>query len=208
MPKLEVVHDDDTFLVSIPGGPRLAFTRRGDRWAHRLGLAAEGRAEIAGSLESDAERDPPGSVMSPIYQEIHRHESDGETGVCLLLTGGFLDHHFSAAASFVAQGEGGILEIDVADRCRGRVESLAATYTVALDSSRLVDADSTRVVWTGGGLGEFSLVLEAVAPCSLALAEAGRRATRAQVVAAIDPASHTQRLRYRWRWARNRGATA
>lgn len=208
MPNPELVHDDDNLIVNTHGGPRLAFARLRDRWVHTIGLAADGSGELASSLESDPDRDPPGCIVSPVYQHLHRHGALDDPGVCLLLTGSFLDHHFSAAASLAVEGDEGVLEIDVADRCRGAIQSLAATYTVALDSSRLVDADPARVVWGGGVLGELTLTLEAVAPCALALAEAGRRATRAQIVAPIDPSSFTQRLRYRWRWARNRGATA
>ncbi len=203
MRKPVIIHDDDR-VVMTAGEARAAFTRRGDRWIHTIGRAAEGAIELAASVESDPDRDPAGSIVSPVYQELHRHEIEGESRLCLLLTGCFLDHHFSAAASLTSAG---VIEIDVADRCRGLVQSLAATYTVALDSSRLVDADSMRIVWAGGALGDYRLELEAEPPCTLALAEAGRRATRAQINAAIDPSSFTRRLRYRWRWASDRGGT-
>ena len=52
-------------------------------------------------MESQPERDDPTRIVSPVYQELQRHESAGDQtgGVCLLLTGQFFQHHFSAAFS-------------------------------------------------------------------------------------------------------------
>ena len=93
-----------------------------------------------------------------------------------------------------------MLEFDVADRCRASVENLAATYVVAVGSSELADCDPHRIVWTGGKLGRASLELIAPAPTALALAEAGRQATRVQAVALVEPATFTHRLSYRFCW--------
>jgi len=185
------------------GDLSVIFDRTGDRWTHRLELGRPALHAAARALESDAERDAPGRVMSPVYQEIHRHHLAGGAGLCCLLTGLMFQHHFSAVVTLLADAaQPGIalLEFDVADRCRARVETLAATYLVAFDSSELADADPHRIVWTGGTLGQAQLELIAPPPAALALAEAGRQATRVQAVALVEPATFTHRLFYRWRW--------
>jgi hypothetical protein len=100
-----------------------------------------------------------------------------------------------------------VLDVDVADRCRAHVVTLAATYNVRLDSGALIDASPHAITWDAFGPDERRLELVAVAPSTLALAEAGRNATRVQVLAAIDSGSFTHRLRYRWRWTSNSGLT-
>ena len=80
-----------------------------------------------------------------------------------------------------------MLDVDVADRCRAPVESLAATYTVRLDSSAL---DRRRPAGDHLGqrrAGRGPARARGRAPSTLALAEAGRHATRVQVLAAIQP---------------------
>jgi hypothetical protein len=117
-------------------------------------------------------------------------------------------HHFSASVSLYRDQEAErfvVLEIDVADRCRAPVSALAATYLVRLGSSELADASQHAITWSGfapeAAPGPRRLELRCDPPGSLALAEAGRNATRVQAVAAIDPAVFTHRLRYRWRWS-------
>ena len=100
-----------------------------------------------------------------------------------------------------------MLDADVADRCRTPVVSLAATYTVRLDSGALKDASPQAITWDAFGSNESRLELVAVAPSTLALAEAGRNAMRVQILAAIEPGSFTHRLRYRWRWTSNSALT-
>ena len=59
-----------------------------------------------------------------------------------LLTGSCFNHHFSAVFSLYRDRETPeciVLDVDIADRCRGPVEKLAATYVV-----------SGRTVCTGG----------------------------------------------------------
>ena len=103
--------------------------------------------------------------------------------------------------------DGLMLDVDVADRCRSPVENLAATYTVRLDSGKLADAGPEAITWDNVGAGVGRLEIEAVAPSTLVLAEAGRSATRVQVLAAIQPGSFTHRLHYRWRWTSSSGLT-
>jgi len=126
-----------------------------------------------------------------------------------LLTGLSFSHHFSAAMTLSRDPRhpsGIVLEFDVADRCRSPVESLAATYLVGLDSDALEAADRGRIAWCVGppNLGRLELV--AGPQAALALAEAGRTATRVQIVAAIQPGTFTHRLRYCWRWTSTDGS--
>jgi hypothetical protein len=189
---------------------RLAFARTGPLWTHSLILAGEDGLEIARAVEPDPERDDPGRVVSPVYQDLQRHQSAHGSGLCLLLTGTLSKHHFSAAISLGHDPDrpGGIvLDVDVADRCRSPVENLAATYTVRLDSGKLARAGPDAITWDHVGAVLGRLEIEAVAPSTLVLAEAGRSAMRVQVLAAIQPGSFTHRLHYRWRWTSSSGLT-
>jgi hypothetical protein len=201
-PVLSWEESDDRAVMSGPG-LRLAFARLGDSWTHRLELPGANDREIACAVESDLERDSPARIVSPVYQEIHRHERALAPGLCLLLTGRLFQHHFSAAVSLRIDPDrpgGLVLDIDVADRCRTLVESVAATYLVRLDQSALVDAGPHLITWHVEEQCPARIELIADPPCTLALAEAGRRGSRVQVLAAIQPATFTYRLRYRWRW--------
>jgi hypothetical protein len=175
------------------GGLRLTFRHADERWDHAFALG-EGFGGAASSVEGgDATR-----VISPAYQEIQRHASD--QGVVFLLTGQAGPHHYSAVVKARCDGGAFVVEFDVADRCRAPVEVLAATYLVRLGSSDLVEAGPDRVVWGGPELGHGRLEFAGGEAESIALAEAGRCATRVQSLARIVPSTHTQRLYYRWRW--------
>ncbi len=205
---------DDRFVMGGPGG-QVTFIRIGDRWTHHLAFrpapeAGAAAAALISTVEVEPGRDDPTRVVSPVYQELARHEFVGDhiQGVCVLLTGHLHRHHFSASVSLYRDQESAgsvVLEIDVADRCRAPVLALAATYLVRLGSSELADAGQHSITWTGFAPepepGPTRLELRCDPPGSLALAEAGRNATRVQVLAAIDPALFTHRLRYRWRWS-------
>ena len=191
-------------------GMRVAFARDGEAWTHALSLAAAPGLEIIRAVESDPDRDHPSRVVSPVYQELQRHQGAIGSIVCLLATGTLYQHHFSAAISLKSDPDrpGGLtLDFDVADRCRSPVESLAATYTVWLDSGALARAGPEGIGWDINGGKAGRLELEAVAPSSLVMAEAGRAATRVQILAASGPGGFTRRLHYRWRWASNSGLT-
>jgi hypothetical protein len=191
-------------------GLRVAFSRAGALWTHSVFLPGEDALEIARAVDFDPQRDDGGRIVSPVYQEVQRHESSGARALCLLLTGNLFKHHFSAVVSLATdpdRPEGLLLDIDVADRCRTPVDHLAATYTVKLDSGALGDAGPNAITWENVGKGRGRLELVAVAPTTLVLAEAGRNATRVQVLARIEPGSFTHRLRYRWRWTSNSGVT-
>jgi hypothetical protein len=109
-------------------------------------------------------------------------------------------HHFSAVATVRTEGPTTVLEFDVANRCRASIDVLAATYLVQLDSGALGDGGPQRILWTGAALGGGRLEFIADAGGSVALAEAGRTGTRVQALARLDRTTHTQRLRYSWRW--------
>lgn len=191
-------------------GIRAAFTRAGPLWAHALLVPRTGSLALVQTVDSDPEHGDPSRVVSPVYQEMRGHECAADAGLCLLLTGTFFQHHFSAAVTLGIDPErpdSPVLDVDVADRCRTQVAALAATYTVRLDSGALTDASQQAITWDAFGPDKGRLELVAVAPSTLALAEAGRNATRVQVLAAIDPGSFTHRLRYRWRWTSNSDLT-
>lgn len=201
---------DDRVVIHGPDA-QLTFLRLGDRWIHHVsfGLREQtdaGLGELISTEESDPRQGDPTRVVSPVYQELHRHSFAGDDGrgVCLLLTGLLFHHHFSAVVTVTIdpdQDGAVVVDFDVADRCRAEVSSLAATYLVRLGSGSLRDADSKSVVWTGGRLGEGVLSLRSEPGTSLALAEAGRQSMRAQALAHLAPGSFTHRLHYQWRWA-------
>lgn len=201
------VRDD---LVRLEGRDLgLTFRRIGDRWLDAIlgpGPATElAQAQIVpdGSLH-------PARVANPVYQEWQSHGPTEGPSICLLLTGLSFDHHFSAAVTLASDPpdrSSRLIDFDVADRCRSPVESLAATYLVALDSGALVAADPGRITWEIAGPPPGRLELIAGPGASLALAEAGRQATRVQVLATIQPGTFTHRLRYGWRWTSTEGRT-
>ncbi len=207
---------DDRFVMDGPGG-RVAFVRSGGRWTHHLAFrsgpeAGAGSPALVATVEVEPGREDSRRIVSPVYQELARHEivGDHNRGVCVLLTGHIHQHHFSASVSLYRDQEADrsvVLEIDVADRCRAPVSALAATYLVRLGSSELADAGRHAITWSGlapepeQGPGPGRLELRCDPPGSLALAEAGRNASSVQVVAAIDPNVFTHRLCYRWRWS-------
>ena len=213
----ECEETDDRVMVRGPEA-RVSFLRLGDRWIHHLSFGRLGPEhpddapeELASSEETDPRQDDPARVVSPVYQELHRHTFAGDEGrgVCLLLTGKLFHHHFSAVVTISDDPEragGVIVDFDVADRCRAEVASLAATYLVRLGSSELRDAGAHAIAWADDRLGTGALKLESDAGATLALAEAGRRCTRAQALARLEDGSFTHRLRYRWCWATTAGA--
>ena len=216
-PEFRWQQTDDRCVIDGPGG-QVVFVRTTDRWTHELvfragalpGASGAGPIALVSTIEGDPGQADPTRVVSPVYQELQRHEFAGDhlRGVCVLLTGHSHQHHFSASVSLYRDQEAErfvVLEIDVADRCRAPVSALAATYLVRLGSSGLVDAGQQAITWAGSTGSEVTgpglLELRCDAPSTLALGEAGRNATRMQVLAVINPAVFTHRLRYRWRWS-------
>jgi hypothetical protein len=194
------------------GGARIIFASHADRWTHHLAFdglpvatGSQVLPELISAVETDTEREDPTRVVSPVYQEIHKHELAGDPadGLCVLLTGHLHRHHFSAAVRLLHDQDNPaytVLEIDVADRCRAPVLSLAATYLVRLGSGALLDANPQRITWRDSTESELELDLRCDPPSLLGLAEAGRTGTRVQAVAALAPGIFTHRLCYCWRW--------
>jgi hypothetical protein len=203
-PESEIIDDESDERIVISGwGLTAVFTRTGERWTHLLRAGITAAMDVALAVESDTECDSSSRVVSPVYQEVHRHKLTGDGRRCLLATGRTFEHHFSAAVSLGcdlnASGSTSV-DFDVADRCRTPVESLAATYLVRLDGGALVGADQTRIAWDVSGENPGRLELLVDLPATLALAEAGRQAARVQVLAAVQLGGFTHRFRYRWSW--------
>ncbi len=199
---------DETALLLSPD-LLIEFRKLGDRWTHAILGHARGIA-LARSASIQTGSEDPAHVVDPVYQELQLHGPETGSSLCLLLTGLSFKHHFSAAITLAADPRRTgrvLLDVDVADRCRSHVESVAATYLVDLDSGALAAADPERIAWQLAAPIPGLLELVAVPPATLALAAGGGRSARAQVVAAIRPESFTHRLRYGWRWTSDDGLT-
>jgi hypothetical protein len=187
-------------------------------WLVRSGEFADQEIEEAQGRRKNPHHGPrrarEGPIIdNPVYQEIVPHELADErrAGVCALLTGSCFDHHFSAVFSLYRELKTPqciVLDVDVADRCRGSVEKLAATYSVserwgATDTKQ--DSPSSaawRDFASNGGL----LELVAIPPAIIG-EPASSVNGRVQIQALIDSKTHTQRLCYRWRWTSSSGLT-
>lgn len=164
----------------------------------------------ADSSEEGIQADQGRRIENPVYQELVPHEfhAGSSPGLCALLTGSSLNHHFSAVFSLYRDAETLdciVLDVDVADRCRGPVEKLAATYLVSGKSlgGEPRQSSPTSLQWQGEAphSGRIELIAIPLATVDRLMSPSGD--VCAQILARIDPESHTQRLRYRWRWASN-----
>jgi len=206
-------------LVMCAPGLHVAFARAGSL-VHSLRLPGTPSSEageairpgqdlvsVAPVLVNDLEPADPSRVLNPVYQELVRHKPPAArgTGLCLLLTGSYLEHHFSAVFRLLrdqAMPSWVVLDVDVADRCRAPVHKLAATYRVHDGEGKplLIDAGPHRIAWSGGRLGSGMLELMAEPPARVAAEGEHAFRTTVQVEAQIDPLTKTQRLHYCWRW--------
>jgi hypothetical protein len=146
-------------------------------------------------------------IDNPVYQEIVPHELSAELGpgLCTLLTGSCFNHHFSAVFSLYRDPEALeclVLDVDIADRCRGPVEKLAASYIVSGRGgpARARRSSASSVAWDGADRSRGVLELIAQPPATIEISNSSSVDVRAQIRAKVDPQSYTQRLRYRWRW--------
>jgi hypothetical protein len=205
---IHVELDDDR--ASLRGdGFGVAFRKQGDRWAEAIFVAGP-EIELVTSPVAAPSDESPARMSHPVYQEVQLHRPSGDAEACLLLTGLAFHHHFSAAVTLRTEppDPGRLrLDFDIADRCRPPIECLAASYLVRLDSSALAAADPHRIAWQFATPSPGQLELVAGPGVSLALTEAGRQATRVQVLAAVQPGLGTHRLRYGWRCTRADGFT-
>ncbi len=116
-----------------------------------------------------------------------------------MLVGQSGPHHFSAVFAFGIEPNAAVMTVEVADRCLSPVEALASTYLVDLPSGHLQDASNAEILWSLER-PDATLALAAGSGSQLALAEAGRRATRVQANARLKSGESTQHFVYQWRW--------
>jgi hypothetical protein len=186
-----------THAICIDSGPDILPSGR-ESWL----------VQSAGFSDQEMEKSQGRRIENPVYQELVRHELSDETrpGLCALLTGSSFNHHFSAVFSLYRDAETPrciVLDVDVADRCRGPVEKLAATYII---TGRALGAETTRCTagsagWRGAAARQGLFELIADPPATVDVSTGSSADIRAEIRAGIDPEIHTQRLRYRWRWA-------
>lgn len=180
------------------GGVALDFAWRDDRWVHEFGAEPGLMLPRAATVETHPHRADPARVVSPVYQQAHV-ETGADGSERMLMIGQSGPHHFSAAFTIRTDGHETTVDVDVADRCRSPIEAMAATYTVSPGEPPVDGDPERRFVWQSPA-GRCSLEVEP--PARLAIESAGYgNVLMAQVVAGLDPASHTQRFRYRWRWS-------
>ncbi len=201
-----IEESDDEKSIVTPNC-RLVFRRIGERWVHSIevGTGLE-RCVFAQTVEADPDRDDYRQVVSPTYQDLH-FQND-ERGTHALLVGQYGPRHFSAAIQ-VAYREGRrpedhtpgpaftTIEVDVAERCRERIEVLASTYTIP--SSDLRD----KGVWevsAQGWVGQAALILNtSQSPeARVVLSQESARTFRVQIVRTLLPSQSGSRLVYRW----------
>lgn len=193
-----VIEDKGDVRSIVGPGFALIFRRLGDRWTHSIEVArTEGgpRETVATSLEWDADRDDPTRVASPVIQELQLQgiERGRRQALGIGMSG---SHHFSAAFEVTGKDGNVSLTVDIADRCREPgLASLASTYTALLRSGDLLACDDSAITWD---LGRRLLRFAAGPSTRVALAEAGRRATRVQALAEIGVAGATRRWQYSW----------
>ncbi len=78
-------------------GSAVAFARGRARSGLMVSLfPGEPGLEIVRAVESDPERDHPGRVVSPVYQELQRHQGAAGSGSVSWRPARFTKHHFSA----------------------------------------------------------------------------------------------------------------
>lgn len=176
-------------------GISLAFERIDGRWRHSLRATDPDRGSdlvLARSIEWDADRDDPGRVASPVFQELQFHVDPAGVSQALLL-GMSGRHHFSAAMAMVVTELGVEIRVAAADRYRGEVLAVGSTYVILFEPADLVSADEARVAWANSGL---SLTMIADVATRLAIAEAGPSATQAQALSASGSAIPTRVWNY------------
>lgn len=191
--KIEGGDSDDRRAIRSPS-VGLIFERAGDRWTH----AIEVGSAVARAVEWEPDRDDPDRVVSPVYQEITiRRDPAGRAQA--LLVGRAGRHHFSAAFTFEHGPADATIVVEVADRCRGPVSALGATYTVLLPPGDLAEADPSRVAWR---LQDRLLTFLPGRETSASLAEAGRGATRVQALAdSVENLARTRTLVCNYQWS-------
>jgi hypothetical protein len=170
-----------------------------DRWVHYLELDDMGRTfGIAQTVEGDHDRDDPAHVVSPVYQQLElKPETEARRA---LLMGQSGPHHFSAVFEFRETREAVALEVDVADRCRAQIATLACTYQMSLAPKSLVSAGGEHMMWRAqlpsGALGEFRL--EGEPSTTVTHSDRAGHGAVVQACASVRRTNQTHRCCYRW----------
>ncbi len=217
MPKPEFWYEELASQTAMHAPGVTIWLSRSSEVAHSLRLtrASEHADESGGSrtlffvhsiLQKDADQRDPTRVLNPVYQEMVPHElPDGlRPGLCVLLTGSYFEHHFSAVFSLYRDQSipsRVVLDVDVADRCRAPIAELAATYDVDYEGAAYAVPDDRpyTITWQFGPHGDAILELLAIPQATIGEPNSSHP-SRVQINAAIDPQTHTQRLHYCWRW--------
>jgi hypothetical protein len=175
-----------TDLVALDGaGWRIAFERRGDRWAHRVELEAEGRFQpLFSSVEGSGDESWP---ASPPFQQLHFEDRPGGGRVALLVGMAGRSHW---SASIEVQPDRGSAVFDVACRHKERPIFLGSCYRAAAGCA-VVQQD--RMVTIGAML--LHVEPSTVSPVELVLD--GQEEFRLAVSPAGDAGPQTSRWRYR-----------
>ena len=134
---------DDDRAVSWATASASVFRKPSDRWTHAIVGPGSVRAGFASRLSRNPRRARSCAHRQPCLSGScsstdRRRRSDPLPAVDRAL----FDHHFSAAVTLVARSRPArrdLLDVDVADRCRSPVESLAATYIVGSICGSLAD---------------------------------------------------------------------
>jgi hypothetical protein len=139
--------EDDLVAVSTEA-LRLAFSWVVDRWTHVLVIGQGDRRRAFADAEELDDRSPDLRVLSPVFQDLQPVET--EDGVSLLLVGRHGPVFFSASFQVRESFEGGAhesrVDVDLAARCRGPIDSLESRYQVYRRGCSLhsVAADSAQ----------------------------------------------------------------
>jgi hypothetical protein len=184
---------------------KLRFEWMADHWKHEL-VSTGSCASIPRiwSLEGGHDLDDPTRVNGPIYQQLNI-KRDSDEVVHALLVGQAGPHHFSSSFTVREIEDGVEIDVDLADRCRSPVESLAVTYLIEASDADLLADDRDGSASLSWRHPESRLEFAAEAPAVVASREATKGTIRFQAIAALKPGDQTHRLRYSWRWTHKVG---
>ena len=195
-------HSADRASASSSGGSMIGGPRRSWRpgptsgWSDRSSLARAARI-----LRVSAH---------PVYQEVQLHGPTTGSSPLFAADGPLLQPSFLGGRDSVARPA-------ASGRPAPRFRRRRSLPNAGRKPGRHVSGRPRLRCTRGRGLGQDRLAPGTVGAgaartpggtgAPLALAEAGRTATRIQIVATIQPGTFTHRLRYGWRWTSADGIT-
>ncbi len=194
---IEVVEGEEEKSIVV-SDVRLTFQRTADRWSHSVHI---GPYTFVRSLEETPDRNQPRDVLTPTYQDIHLQSE--ELAVLVMLVGQSGPHHFSAVfrvtwdrvnpTRFVT------IDVDIADRCLGPVDSLSSTYLVDLGDAGLLAEEPDWMDWLIGDAHVDLFFNPKVAPPGkFVVGREGGSSQEVRISAKIEPGVSTHRLSYLW----------